>query len=72
MATELQYIPRERNMKPSTTDQIQGKLHEVIGKAKQVAGELADNPDLAEKGQAEKIAGTVQKKLGQIEVVLEK
>jgi uncharacterized protein YjbJ (UPF0337 family) len=59
-------------MKPSTTDQIQGKFHELKGKAKQTAGELTNNPDLADEGQAEKIAGTVQKKVGQIEKVLEK
>jgi uncharacterized protein YjbJ (UPF0337 family) len=59
-------------MKPSTTDQIQGSLHEVIGKAKQKAGEVVNDPNLAAKGQDEKVAGKVQKKVGQIERVLEK
>jgi len=59
-------------MKPSTTDQIQGKAHELIGKAKEKAGELTNNPDLADEGTGEKIAGVVQKKIGQIEKVLEK
>jgi len=59
-------------MKPSTTDQIQGKLHEMKGKAKQKAGQVTNNPNLAADGQDEKIAGVIQKKIGQIEKVLEK
>ena len=60
------------SMKPSTKDQIAGKLHEMKGTVKEKAGQLADNPDLAAEGQAEKVVGKVQKKVGQIEKVLEK
>jgi uncharacterized protein YjbJ (UPF0337 family) len=60
------------NMKPSTTDQIQGKFHELKGKAKEKAGQLKNDPNLAAEGQDEKIAGKVQKKVGQIEKVFEK
>lgn len=59
-------------MKPSTADQVQGRFHELKGKAKEVAGQVTNNPDLADEGQGEKIAGTVQKKVGQIEKVLER
>ena len=59
-------------MKPSTKDQITGKLHEMKGKVKQKAGQVTNNPDLAAEGQAEKFAGKIQKKVGQIEKVLEK
>jgi uncharacterized protein YjbJ (UPF0337 family) len=59
-------------MKPSTNDQIEGTLHEVKGKVKQAAGQVVGNPDLEAEGQAEKIGGIVQKKVGQIEKVLEK
>ncbi len=59
-------------MKPSTKDQIEGKLHEVKGKAREQVGQVANNPDLAAEGQAEKIGGKVQKKVGQIEKVFEK
>ena len=59
-------------MNPSTKDQIEGQLHELKGVLKQKAGEVANNPDLAAEGQGEKIAGTVQKKVGQIEKVFEK
>jgi uncharacterized protein YjbJ (UPF0337 family) len=59
-------------MKPSTKDQIQGKLHEMKGKAKEKAGRVTNNPNLAAEGQDEKIAGVVQKKVGQLEKVVEK
>ena len=58
-------------MKPSTTDQIQGKLHELKGKTKEKAGQLTNNPRLTGEGQAEKVAGKIQKKIGQVEAVLE-
>jgi uncharacterized protein YjbJ (UPF0337 family) len=53
-------------MKPSTNDQIDGKLHEIKGAMKQMAGEITNNPDLAVEGQAEKLVGTVQQKAGQL------
>jgi uncharacterized protein YjbJ (UPF0337 family) len=59
-------------MKPSTKDQIKGKLHEMKGKAKEKVGQVTNNPNLADEGQAERIAGVVQKKIGQIEKVLER
>ncbi len=59
-------------MKPSTKNQIKGKLHEIKGKAKEKVGQVTNHPDLAAEGQAEKIAGVVQKKFGQIEKVLER
>jgi uncharacterized protein YjbJ (UPF0337 family) len=59
-------------MKPSTNDQIEGAVHEVKGKLKQAAGQVVGNPDLEAEGQGEKIAGKVQKKVGQIEKVFEK
>jgi len=54
-------------MKPSTTDQVTGKLHEVKGAVIEKAGQVTNNPDVAAKGQAEKLAGKVQKKVGEIE-----
>ena len=59
-------------MKPSTKDQIQGKFHEAKGKAKEKAGQLTNNPKLADEGSDEKVGGVVQKKIGQIEKVFEK
>ncbi len=59
-------------MKPSTKDQIEGTLHEVKGKVKEVAGRVTDNPDVERKGQAEALAGKVQKKVGEVKKVFEK
>ena len=59
-------------MKPSTKDQVAGKLHEMKGKAKQTAGQVTNNPSLAAEGQGEKVGGKIQKKVGQIEKVFEK
>ena len=62
----------EEDMRPSTTDQVQGKLHEVKGDVKKKVGQVTGNPDLTNEGQAEQIAGNVQKKVGQVEKVFEK
>jgi uncharacterized protein YjbJ (UPF0337 family) len=59
-------------MKPSTKDQIQGKLHELKGTAKQTVGQVTNNPNLEAKGQSEKLGGKIQKKVGQVEKVFEK
>jgi len=44
----------------------------VKGKVKEIAGELSDNPKLEAEGIAEKIAGKVQEKIGQVKKVLGK
>jgi uncharacterized protein YjbJ (UPF0337 family) len=59
-------------MKQSTKDKIKGNLHEAKGTVKEKAGQAINNPNLTAKGQSEKFAGKVQKKVGQIEAVLEK
>ena len=59
-------------MKPSTTDQVKGDLHQVKGKVKEKVGQVVGNPDLEAEGKNENLAGKVQKKVGQIEKVLEK
>ena len=59
-------------MTQSTKDQVEGAFHELKGKAKQKAGKLVGNPTLEGEGQGEKLAGKVQKKIGQVEKVLEK
>jgi uncharacterized protein YjbJ (UPF0337 family) len=50
----------------STKQQLEGKLHEEKGALKQKAGELTNNTNLASEGETEKIAGIVQKKLGEV------
>jgi uncharacterized protein YjbJ (UPF0337 family) len=59
-------------MKSSTQDQVEGKYHKAKGKAREMAGEITDNPKLKAKGMAEKIAGKVQEKIGQVKKVLGK
>ncbi|HEY4979366.1 MAG TPA: CsbD family protein [Candidatus Acidoferrum sp.] len=59
-------------MKPSTENELAGKVHEVKGKLKQKVGQVTNDPDLEAEGLDEKIAGKVQKKIGQVEKVVEK
>jgi uncharacterized protein YjbJ (UPF0337 family) len=59
-------------MKPSTENEIAGKVHEVKGKIKEKVGRLTNDPDLEGEGIGEKIGGKVQKKIGQLEKVIEK
>lgn len=59
-------------MKSSTRDNVQGTIHQAKGKVKEMAGIITDNPKLEANGKAEKIAGNVQEKVGQIKKVLGK
>jgi uncharacterized protein YjbJ (UPF0337 family) len=59
-------------MKPSTKNEIAGNVHEVKGKVKEKVGRLTNDPDLEGEGIGEKIGGKVQKKIGQLEKVIEK
>ena len=47
-------------MNPSTKDQIEGTMHEVKGKVKETAGQVANNPDLESEGQVENLGGKIQ------------
>ena len=59
-------------MKPSTENQIAGRVHEVKGKIKEKLGQLTNDSDLEAEGIGEKIGGKVQKKIGQVKKVLGK
>jgi uncharacterized protein YjbJ (UPF0337 family) len=59
-------------MQQSTKDQVAGATHELKGKVKEKAGQIANDPNLEADGQDEKVAGKVQKKVGQVEKVFEK
>jgi uncharacterized protein YjbJ (UPF0337 family) len=58
--------------KNSTQNQVEGKFHEAKGTVKELAGQLTDNPKLEAEGVGEKVAGKVQKKIGEIKKVLGK
>jgi uncharacterized protein YjbJ (UPF0337 family) len=49
-----------------------GKAHEVEGTVKETAGKIVNSPDLKAEGHDERVAGKVQKKVGQVEKVIEK
>jgi uncharacterized protein YjbJ (UPF0337 family) len=62
----------DTKMKDSIKDKTQGALHDVKGKLKEKVGRATNNPDLEAEGQDEKVAGKIQKKVGDIEKVFEK
>jgi uncharacterized protein YjbJ (UPF0337 family) len=57
-------------MKSSTKDKVKGTYREAKGIVKEMAGKIVDDPKLEAKGNAEKIAGKVQEKIGQVKKVL--
>jgi len=59
-------------MSQGTKDEMEGKFHEVKGKVKEKVGHATNNPDLEDEGTAEKLGGKIQKKVGQVEKVIEK
>ena len=62
----------EEQMEAGTEDQVKGKFHEVKVDLKARAAKAAGNPEQVAEGRDEKLAGKVQKKVGQIEKVFEK
>jgi uncharacterized protein YjbJ (UPF0337 family) len=59
-------------MKSSTKDKIKGSLREAKGKVKEESGKAVGNPNLRDRGTDEKVAGKIQKKIGDIKRVFEK
>jgi uncharacterized protein YjbJ (UPF0337 family) len=59
-------------MTQSTKDQVAGTLHKATGAVKEKVGKVLNSPDLTAEGQDEKLAGKIQKKVGQVEKVFEK
>jgi uncharacterized protein YjbJ (UPF0337 family) len=59
-------------MKDSTKDKVQGSVHELKGKVKEKVGRATNDPRLEDEGTDEKVAGKIQKKVGDIEKVFEK
>jgi uncharacterized protein YjbJ (UPF0337 family) len=58
-------------MKSSTKDKIKGGFREAKGKVKEKAGTATGNPDLQDRGTAEKAGGKLQGKIGDVEKVFE-
>ena len=57
-------------MKPSSKDEVAGRVRGVKGAVKEKLGKLTNDPDLEAEGAVEKVAGRVQKKIGQVKKVL--
>jgi uncharacterized protein YjbJ (UPF0337 family) len=56
-------------MKSSTKDKIQGRINQVKGAIKEKAGKASGNANLQDRGTAEKVGGTIQKKVGDVKKV---
>ena len=56
-------------MKSSIRDKAEGTAKQASGKVKEVAGRATNNKSLEGRGTAEKTAGKVQKKVGDVKKV---
>ena len=59
-------------MSDSLKDKLEGTVHEVKGAVKSGVGQATNNPNLKAEGEAEKLGGKVQNKVGDVEKVIEK
>ncbi len=59
-------------MKSSMRDKVEGKFHEVKGKAKEQAGKMSDDLVLEAEGNSEKILGKLQQKQGKVKKIFGK
>jgi len=59
-------------MKASTKDGMKGKVQEVKGIVKAIAGRVANKPDLEAEGKAQEVVGRIQQKAGQVKKVFGK
>ena len=57
-------------MKSSLHDRAMGAGRQAKGKVKEVAGRVADDPEMEGEGIGEQIAGTAQRKMGQAKKVV--
>ena len=58
-------------MNSSNQDKAEGAVREATGAVKEKTGELVGNPNLQDKGTAEKVEGKVQQKVGDVKKVFE-
>jgi uncharacterized protein YjbJ (UPF0337 family) len=59
-------------MEDSTKDKAEGALHEAKGAVKEKIGHFTKDRNLEAEGSGEKAGGKFQKKVGQVEAVIEK
>src|SRR5271166_4554480 len=63
---------KEKRMKSSTEDRIEGTVHEAKGAVKEKVGEVLHSPDLETEGKDEKLAGQVQQNVAQVKKLFKK
>jgi uncharacterized protein YjbJ (UPF0337 family) len=72
ITTTAAFIPRDYfSVKSSTQDKIKGGFREAKGQVKEKAGDATGNPNLRNRGTAEKAGGEVQRKIGYLKKVFE-
>ncbi|MBU0994188.1 MAG: CsbD family protein [Proteobacteria bacterium] len=59
-------------MKSITKDNVEGKMHQMTGKIKEVVGKVFKNRSLEGEGKAENLDGHVQEKISEIKKVVDK
>lgn len=59
-------------MDSSNKDKIEGKVDQAKGAVKEKAGEVTGNPDMRDRGTAEKAGGKIQEKIGDVKKVFGK
>jgi uncharacterized protein YjbJ (UPF0337 family) len=51
-------------MKSGTKDKVKGSVNEAVGKVKEATGNAIGNPDLQDRGTVQRVAGKVERKVG--------
>jgi uncharacterized protein YjbJ (UPF0337 family) len=59
-------------MNSSTQDKIKGTAKQASGKMKEIAGKISNDPNLQDRGTAERAEGIIQKKVGDVKKVFGK
>jgi uncharacterized protein YjbJ (UPF0337 family) len=59
-------------MNSSTTDKVKGTAKQAVGAVKEATGKATGNPNLQDRGTAEKAVGKAQKKVGDVKKVFGK
>lgn len=59
-------------MKSSIANRLAGELHEAKGKFKEKVGQMTNDPETETEGLIEKVAGKIQKKIGQAQKAVKK
>jgi uncharacterized protein YjbJ (UPF0337 family) len=59
-------------MKSSRKDRLKGMVNQAKGAIKEKAGKASGDEELQDRGTAERVAGTIQKKIGDVNRIFEK